>query len=426
MPFDLLSPSRRELMRVSGLSALGIALGGAGAPGYPEPSNMDVGGVQDGKVAFPNWRSEVEPRSSPPPAPLPPAERVGYAVVALGRLSLEEILPAFGECKRSRLAALVTGSPEKGKVVAAQYGLPESAVLGYADFEKLRDMPGVQAVYIVLPNAMHREYTQRAAAIGKHVLCEKPMATSVADAQAMVQACTEARVRLMIAYRCQYEPYNRAAIDLVRSGQLGRLRFIEATNVQANGPGPQWRYSKALAGGGAMPDIGIYCLNAARYITGEEPIEVTAHTFSPERDTRWAEVEESISFSLRFPSGVMANCLASYGAFNNKDLRLHFEAGTVEMPDAFSYVGQRMEVSRKSGQVVGREERVIEHKNQFATEIDHFSERVKSNEQPHTPGEEGLQDQRLTEALYRSAAENRPVQTQAPEAPTRGPVPTAG
>ncbi|USQ71813.1 Gfo/Idh/MocA family oxidoreductase [Roseomonas mucosa] len=170
--------------------------------------------------------------------------------MALGRLSLEEILPAFAECRSSYPAALVTGSPEKGSVVARQYGIPQTAVLGYADFETLRDLPEVKAVYVVLPNGMHREYTLRAAAIGRHVLCEKPMANTAAEAQEMVEACARAGVRLMVAYRCQYEPYNRAAIALVRSGELGRLRFIEATNVQANGPGPQWRYSKALAGEG--------------------------------------------------------------------------------------------------------------------------------------------------------------------------------
>ncbi|PZP46186.1 MAG: gfo/Idh/MocA family oxidoreductase [Azospirillum brasilense] len=428
MPDDSFSATRRGLIRASGLSAMGLAIGTAGAsangaPGYPAPSDMDVGQVWNGRVVFPNWRSEAEPRTPPPPAPRPPGERVGYAIVALGRLSLEEILPAFAECKSAYPAALVTGSPQKGSVVARQYGIPETAVLSYADFETLRDLPSVKAVYVVLPNGMHREYTLRAAAIGKHVLCEKPMANTAAEAREMVDACAKAGVRLMVAYRCQYEPYNRAAIALVRSGELGKLRFIEATNVQANGPGPQWRYSKALAGGGALPDIGLYCLNATRYITGEEPVEITARRYSPPGDERWKEVEESMSFGLRFPSGVMANCLSSYGAFNDKTLRLHFEGGTVEMPDAFSYVGQRMIVSRKSGGVVGQEERKIQHRNQFALEIDHFSERVLADETPHTPGEEGLRDMQLMETVYRAATENRPQAPEPVQAATRGPEP---
>jgi predicted dehydrogenase len=416
--------TRRGLLRGAGLTAAGAALGAAGAPGYPPPAERDVGRVENGRVTFPEWRGAAEPPSSPPPAPLPPSERVGYAIIGLGRISLEEMMPAMAQSHASRVTALVTGSPEKGRAVARQYGVPEEAVFPYEQLERLRERSDVQAVYVALPNAIHREFTERSAAIGKHVFCEKPMATSVADAEAMVRACAQANVRLMIAYRCQYEPYNRAAIELVRKGELGRLRFIEATNVQINGPAPQWRYNKLLAGGGAVPDIGIYCLNAARYITGEEPEQVFATLRRGDTsDPRFAEVEEGMGFGLRFPSGVVAQCVTSYDAFNDKTLRLVFERGVVEMPDAFSYTGQRMRVTRREGEVAARTERDIEHKNQFMLEADHFSRCVREGRQPHTPGEEGLQDQRLMAALYRSAGENRPVETPRPNAPTRGPDP---
>ena len=275
MPDDVPVGTRRRLMHALGISSVGLAFGGAGAPGYQEPSRVDTGGVKNGHVTFPNWRGEAEPRT-PPPAPLPPAERVGYAIVALGRLSLEEILPAFGECRMSRPVTLISGSPDKARTVARQYGISEEAIHAYAEMEKLRENLAVQAVYVVMPNAMRREYTLRAAAIGRHVLCEKPMANSVAEAREMVEGCAQAGVRLMIAYRCQYEPYNGAAIGIVRSGELGKLRFIEATNVQAAGPDPQWRHVRALAGGGALPDIGLYCLNVTRYLTEEKPSAVSA------------------------------------------------------------------------------------------------------------------------------------------------------
>lgn len=313
-------PTRRGLIRAGGLVGAAIATGAAGVPGYPPPSPIDAGGVTDGKVEFPNWRSPVEPPGGAPPQPLPPGERIGFAIVALGRISLEEVLPAFAECRMARPVALVSGSPEKARLVAAQYGIPETAVHGYAAFERLRDNPAVQAVYIALPNAMHHEFTLRAAAIGKHVLTEKPMANSARECREMIAACAEAKVRLMVAYRCQYEPYNRAARALVQEGKFGRLRFIEATNLQANGPGPQWRYSKRLAGGGALPDIGLYCLNSARFMCGEEPEEVFATIANPTGDERFREVEESVSFLLRFPSGLVANCLTSYGAFQSKSL----------------------------------------------------------------------------------------------------------
>jgi predicted dehydrogenase len=204
---------------------------------------------------------------------------------------------------------------------------------------------------------------------------------------------------------------------------LGKLRSIEAVNVQSSGTVEQWRFNHALAGGGAMPDIGLYCLNATRYLTGEEPTDVFARTYSPPGDPRWKEIEESISFMLRFPSGVIANCLASYDSFNDKSMTLHFERGTVEMPDAFSYHGQQMYVSRRDGGVAVRTQRRIEPKNQFALEIDHFSDCIRADRQPHTPGQEGVQDQALIAAIYRSAAEGRPVDLPKPPGPTRGPEP---
>ncbi|MDB5372999.1 MAG: oxidoreductase [Belnapia sp.] len=423
MPVEADPPTRRGLMRAGGLAGAALATGAAGVPGYPPPSPVDIGGVAEGKVAFPNWRSPVEPPGGAPPQPLPPGERIGFAIVALGRIALEEVLPAFAECRMARPVELVSASPEKAKLVAAQYGIAEAAVHGYAEFERLRDDPAVQAVYIALPNAMHHEFTLRAAAIGKHVLTEKPMANSARECREMIDACAAAQRRLMVAYRCQYEPFNRAARALVQEGALGRLRFIEATNLQANGPGPQWRYSKRLAGGGALPDIGLYCLNAARFMSGEEPEEVFASIGSPAGDERFREVEESVSFLLRFPSGLVANCLGSYGAFQAKSLRLHMAAGGIEMPDAFAYRGQRLIVERREGQSPAREERLIRPRNQFALEIDHFAACVRDGRIPHTPGEEGLQDQLIMEAIYRSAAERVPVRLDQPPRPPRGPEP---
>jgi predicted dehydrogenase len=416
--------TRRDLLRATDATAAGVTLGAAGAPGYPPPSEVDLGGVQDGRTRFPEWRGEAEPPSPPAPNPLPPGERVGFAIIGLGRISVEEVLPAFGEAKAARPVALVSGSPEKARVVAQSYGIAESAIYAYEDMEKMRDNRMVQAVYIGLPNALHREYTERAAAAGKHVLCEKPMATTPEDAAAMVAACARANAKLMIAYRCQYEPFNRAAIEIVRSGELGKLRSIEATNVQSSGTGNQWRMWPVLSGGGALPDIGVYCLNAARYITGEEPLDIFARSYSPPGDPRWVEIEESVSFMLRFPSGVIANCLCSYDSFSDNTLRLHFERGTVEMPDAFAYKGQQMYVSRRDGGIAVRMQRRIQPKNQFALELDHFAECVRADRQPHTPGEEGAQDQALMAAIYRSAAEGRSVEAPKSGGPTRGPAPS--
>ncbi|WP_376094638.1 Gfo/Idh/MocA family oxidoreductase [Roseomonas sp. CCTCC AB2023176] len=380
-----------------------------GAPGYEAPSDADKGRVEGGQVRFPEWRGTVEPPSAPPPTPTPPGERIGFAIVALGRISVEQVLPAFGECLHARATALVTSDVEKGRVIARQYGIPDEAVFAYADTERLRERSDVRAAYIGLPNGMHREYTERLAAIGLPVLCEKPMANTPEEAEAMVAACAKDGVPLMIAYRCQYEPFHLAARKMVESGELGRLRFVEATNVQSGGGADQWRYSGALAGGGALPDIGLYCLNSTRFLVGEEPESVTAMAYSPPGDKRWERVEESMAFTLRFPSGVIASCLTSYGVFNKKSVTLHFEAGTVEVEDAFSYHGARFWVTRRDGDVAMRAERKIGAKNHFAQELDHFAVCVRDGTPPKTPGEEGLRDQRIMAALYQAAAEARPI-----------------
>lgn len=410
--------SRRNIIAAAGAGLVGAAMT---APAASAPSSVDVGEVRDGKVEFPNWRGEADRPS--PPAPKKPSDRVGFAIVGLGRLSLEEILPAFGETKRARPVALVSGSPEKAKTVAAQYGIKPEAIYDYASFDRIADNPEIEAVYVVLPNGMHREFVARAAKAGKHVLCEKPMANTSAEAREMIAACEAAKVRLMIAYRCQYEPYNREAARLFRSGELGRARIIQAANTQTMGPANQWRFDKALAGGGALPDIGLYCLNGARALTGEEPVEVYASIFSPGGDDRYRAVEETISFTARFPSGVVAECSASYGAHEHKDLRVHLEKGTIDLKRAFAYEGQELRISRRKGRAESEERLTLGQKNQFALEIDHMADCIRAGRKPRTPGEEGLQDHLLMEALYQSAASGAPVRLEPVAAidGTRGP-----
>lgn len=396
------SPSLSRRGLVGGTSLL-LASGPAAMAATPPPRPADIGSVQDGRVTFPNWKGEADRPSPPPPAPMPPGERVGFAIVGLGRLSLEELLPAFAECKRARPVALVSGTPEKLRTVGAQYGIKPEALYSYAELDRIAENPEVKVVYIVLPNGMHHEFTLRAARAGKHVLCEKPMANSSAEAREMVEACRAANVRLMVAYRCQYEPYNRRAVDLMRSGELGAARFIEASNTQVQGAVAQWRFSKTLAGGGALPDIGLYCLNAARFYSGEEPVEVFARIHTPANDPRYGEVEESMAFMLRFPSGLIANCAASYGAHESKDLRVRLEKGWIDVANAFAYQGQSLRVASRDGKAEAIRELRLGHKNQFALEIDHMAQCVLQNRAPRTPGEEGVQDHVIMEALYRSA-----------------------
>ena len=368
--------------------------------------------------------SETEKNDAPEARPT--EQRLGIAVVGLGRLSLQQILPAFGVSKACKVTALVTGDAAKGARVAAQYGVKPKSVLDYAHYDRLADLPDVQAVYVVLPNSMHAEYTVRAARAGKHVLCEKPMATTVGDCQHMIDACAEAKKLLMIAYRMQYEPYNRELIRLARSGALGKLKSLLASNGQAQGDPNQWRLKKALAGGGALPDVGIYCLNAARYISGEEPTEVQAMQYSTPNDPRFAEVEEQMNFTLRFPSGFTASCFTSYGCHDSKRYRVMGSLGWAELDPAFPYSGQAMRVARKrdNGETEDVVQPRLEAKNQFALELDHLADCVSHNRKPRTPGEEGLQDMRVIAALYQAAQSGSIVQLpQIPGVdPFRGPL----
>lgn len=404
---------RRAMLKLGASTTTGLVFsaGAVASQGLPGPTPVDTGRVQDGKVVFPPWRGEADSPGAPPPAPLPPAQRTGFAIVGLGRLALEELLPAFAESGQARVTALVSGSPEKMATVARQYGIAPEACYSYADFERLRDNPQVQAVYVVLPNAMHREYVERAAAVGKHVLCEKPMATTSADARAMVAACAKAGVRLMVAYRIHYQPHHLRVRQFVKDGTFGRIVAFTAGNVQtvAADATLQWRHKRAQSGGGALPDIGLYCLNTVRFITGQEPIEVFAHTYSPPGDPRYADVEETVNFMLRFPSGLVAQCMASYGAREDKWQRLQMEKATLDMPNAYDYQGQRLFVGQRQGEDKANNEVILPRKNQFTAEIDHFAQCVRSGQTPRTPGEEGVRDQVIMEAIYRSAASGQPV-----------------
>ncbi|WP_375448083.1 Gfo/Idh/MocA family protein [uncultured Fibrella sp.] len=363
----------------------------------------------DKPIELEAWKSDVDRKSAPTPTPLPMDQRVGYALVGLGHLTLEEILPAFAQCKKSKPVALVSGSPEKLQKVAQQYGIKASSCYSYEQYDRLKDNPEVQAIYIVLPNSMHAEYTIRGAQAGKHILCEKPMASSSQQAQAMIDACNRAGRKLMVAYRIQYEPNNRMIRDMVRSKQYGAPKFVESFNCQSSANPQHWRHIKALAGGGSLPDIGLYCLNTTRFILGEEPSEVFGYQYSTPGNPLFREVEEVMSWQMRFPSGVIANCAAHYNVHESRRYRVLTERGWMGLDPAFSYTGLKMETAHADGMVERKETPILEQKNQFATEIDHFSACITTNKQPFTPGEEGLQDHKIMEAIYQSASEGRPV-----------------
>ena len=332
--------------------------------------------------------------------------KLGYAILGLGYYATKIIMPRFAECEHSKLVALVSGTPEKLKTFGEQYGIPESHRYSYETFDKIVDNPDVDIVYIITPNSLHRVFTERAAKAGKHVMCEKPMATSAADCEAMIAACKKAGRKLMIGYRSRFQAHNIEAIKLIRDGAIGPVRHISTDHGFTIGDPTQWRLKKALSGGGSLMDIGIYSLNAARYLTGEEPVAVNAIESTDRSNPRFKEVEDIINFQLLFPSGATAQCGSAYTANFNR-YRITGPKGFIELDPATSYQGQTMRAAL--GGPPAPREPAPQPKNQFSAQLDHLSECILTNREPIVGGEEGLKDVRIIEAIYRAAREGRTV-----------------
>jgi len=327
------------------------------------------------------------------------ARKTGYCVIGLGRIA-GHFMPAVRSSTSSLITGLVSGHRDKAERIAAEYGVPSKSIYNYENFDEIVRNPAIDAVYVALPNSMHAEYTIRAAKAGKHVLCEKPMSASVADAEAMIAACKAARVKLMIAYRCHYEPTNLKAIQLVRTGALGSVQAIESSFGFNISPG-EWRLSKKLAGGGPLFDVGIYSLNACRYLTGEEPANIAANASVIDQDGRFNEVEENVSWTMKFPSGIVASCATTYGANMEGFYRVHGSKGWLEVDSAFVYQGLRLRADCATGQL--DELNPARDPSHFLAEADHFTHCIQNGLEPQSPGEEGLRDMRCIAQIYKSA-----------------------
>jgi len=407
---------------ISGSTNTVVAQQNPAAAGKRQPAK------QEDQIVLEKWKSEYDQASAPVPMPLPPDKRVGYAVVGLGHLALEEIIPALHMCKKSKLVALVSGNPEKMKKVAGQYAIKPESCYSYQTYDEIKNNAEVEVIYIVLPNSMHREFTVRGAKAGKHILCEKPMANSKEECQEMIDACSRAQVKLMIAYRIQFQPHNRKLRELLQKNEFGMTKFVEASNCQSSANPDHWRHKKKLAGGGALPDIGLYCLNTTRFILGQEPTEVFAYQYSTPGNPLFTEVEEMVSWQMKFPGGIFASCSTHYNVHESRHYRVLCEKGWLHMDKAYAYKGQSLSRARAEGKLELHENIGIAEVNQFTTEMDHFSDCVIHNKKPFTPGEEGLQDQILMEAIYQSAKEGRPVKVSGLKDPAsyRGPEPELG
>lgn len=331
----------------------------------------------------------------------PKANPVGWAVLGLGSYATNQIMPAFEHCSQSKLVALISGHPDKLVRFGDRYGIPATHRYTYDSMDAIRSNPDIDVVYVITPPATHPAFAIRAAGLGKHVCSEKPMAPTVDECRKMIRACSLAGTLLQIGYRCHYEAHNLRAIKACRSGELGKITSMRSDHGFNIGRG-QWRTERALAGGGSMMDIGIYSLNALRYLSGEEPVEVVATITNPSDDPRFVDCEDTVDFKLTFPSGLVGHGTSGYSWIPGKN---QFEVvgskGTMVANPATAYGGDTLTID---GRVVA-----VEANNQWAAQMDHFSECVRSGKKPATPGEEGLTDIRIVQAIYESAKTGEPV-----------------
>jgi glucose-fructose oxidoreductase len=331
---------------------------------------------------------------------------IRFAVVGQGHFAQAAILPAFKAARGCELRALFSRDETKLRALKRRYGV--AAALGYDQYDDYLAAGEVDAVYLALPNDLHREYALRAARAGVHVLTEKPMGGNVADAEAMVEACADHGVRLMVAYRLHFEPATLEAISLVRRGALGRPRFFSSTFALQVRKG-NIRTKEARAGGPLL-DLGIYQVNAARGLFAAEPTEVTAMAATRAGDSRFAEIDEQVSAVLRFPDDRLAQLVCGFGAFDHSALTVVGDKGRLTMDPAFEYsMGLTMDVDIEDKP---RRRRQFAKVDQIAAEIEAFATCVRKNVEPEPSGEEGLADMRVLDAIQQALASGRsePVQ----------------
>lgn len=335
------------------------------------------------------------------------SKKIRYAVIGQGYISQIAVLPAFAHAgKNSELVALISDDPVKLKKLSQTYKVARTGT--YDDYDVLLSSGEIDAVYIALPNHMHCEYTLRAARAGIHVLCEKPMAVTDTECKKMIQACDKHGVKLMIAYRLHFEKANLSAVDVVQSGKIGELRLFNSLFTMQIRDEDNIRLQKDK-GGGPLYDIGIYCLNAARYVFRTDPVEVFAFTANSDQK-RFAEVEEMASVVMRFPQERLATFSCSFGAADTSAYEVVGTKGHLRVDPAYEMVGDLKYTLTVKGRT---RERMFPKRDQFAPELLYFSDCILHDRVPEPSGREGRIDVQIINALHKSAQTGRPVRIKA-------------
>lgn len=365
----------------------------------------DIVSSLSGKVEdepFAATEKEQEPETEKQPLAVEKT-RLGVALVGAGSYSSRQLAPALQQTAYCRLAGVVSGDAAKRAQWRDRYSLDEKNIYGYENFDDIASNEDIDIVYVALPNALHAEYVIRAARAGKHVICEKPMATSVEDCHRMIDACRNAGVRLSIGYRLHFDPFNQEMMRLGQSHTLGSIDRVVATHCMEVGRDDQWRLNKRLAGGGPLMDLGIYCVQGALYTIGELPLAVEAKFHPKTNPQKFSDVEEGIHWQMDFPLGVKAICDTSYSRDINI-LSAEAMSGWFELQPAFLYSGLQGRTSEGPMKLTPV--------NQQAAQLDDFAFCIQNNTPSRVPGEMGLRDVEIIMAIYESARTGTKVELQ--------------
>src|SRR5690554_1562297 len=310
---------------------------------------------------------------------------------------------AMQSSKKAKLVGLISGTPSKQKEWQAKFDIPEKNCYNYENFDTIKDNPDIDAVYVSTPNSLHHDHAIRAAKAGKHVICEKPMALNAKEGQEMIDECKKANVKLLVGYRLHFEPNTLEIINKRDAGEFGKVLFFQGLSGFKIGDPNQWRLNKELAGGGAMMDIGIYSINGARYMVGEEPVWVTAQETKTNPEKFKEGVDETIMFQMGFPSGAVASCLSTYSMNNLDRFFLNGENGFAELQPATGY-----------GPIKGRTHKGELNKPHVihqTVQMDEMAGIILEGKKPVVPvdSEEGLKDLKIIDAIYKSVKSGKKV-----------------
>ena len=317
------------------------------------------------------------------------------AIMGLGSYGTR-VAEAMQSCKKAKLVGVISGTPSKIKDWQTKYNIPEKNCYNYENFDGIKDNKDIDAVYVITPNGLHKDQVVRVARAGKHAICEKPMAINAKEGQEMVDACKKAKVKLLIGYRMHFEPKTLEIIRMRKDGELGKILFFQGLSGFPIGDPTQWRLNKQLAGGGAMMDIGIYSINGARYMVGEDPVWVTAVETKTDPVKFKEGVDETIQFQLGFPGGAVASCLSTYSMSNLDRFFLNGEKGFAELQPSTGY-----------GPIKGRTnkgELTQPHMTHQTVQMDEMAAIILEEKQPPVPvdGEEGVKDMKIIDAIYQA------------------------